>query len=144
MLDFQPYFFWFNTAELWIAAPKRQPQSLAIIKLMQIWNWCMWAELPLLDLQLCSQVEMFWCVKHEKWMIWPEMFNPALHSWLKSFTIIMALINRWPDAFARLSDWWIFPSLVFLEQTVKKMRGFKGKSTCQKMADILPKTTTSS
>ena len=72
--------------------------------------------------QICSSVVRLkgsgvW--KHEKWMIWPEMFNPTLHSWLKSFTIRTALINVWPDGFAYFSDWW-FPPLAPQTNAEKK------------------------
>lgn len=51
-------------------------------------------------------------------MIWLKMFNPALHSWLKSFTIRMALINVWLDAFAHIWVWWVPTTPI--EQVVKK------------------------
>lgn len=138
---YSTYFFWFNKAELWAAAPEAATianhyQTNADLALAHT-SWATtFGSTALLSGWIFSGV---W--KHEKRMIWLEMFNPALHSsWLKSFKIRTALINVWSDAFAHLSDWWIF-LLVFLEQMVKKMRSFNSKSTCGKMADFLPKTT---
>lgn len=92
---------------------------------------------------ICSSAVRLKCSgvwKHEEWMIWPEMFNPALHSWLKSFTVRRALMCGQMDLHVSQTDGFFSP----LEQMLKKMRSFNSKSTCQKMADILPKTTTSS